>query len=367
VPYPPDYGGVFDLFYKIKALYHSGVKIHLHCFEYGRGKQPELNQYCEEVHYYKRNKSISGFLQRLPYIVSSRKNSQLLKNLSKDDAPVLLEGIHCTYYLYNGSLQNRKVLVRLHNVEFEYYHQLAKSTQSFFKKIYFFVESKLLKRYEAVIAHKAKLLAVNEKDKCIYQNEYGAKDVVFLPVFLPFSEVKSKTGKGTFCLYQGNLSVPENEKAVVWLLENVFNNSEMDFVVAGKNPSAFLKKLLKQNEKVRLIENPSEEKMEALIINAHIHLLPSFNATGIKIKLLNALFNGRFIITNQASLEGTGLETLCEVANTPQDYKEIIQRISAASFLEEEVIKRNTILQSKYNTGKNVQQLIEWLYGNEVE
>jgi glycosyltransferase involved in cell wall biosynthesis len=259
------------------------------------------------------------------------------------------------------------VLVRLHNVEFEYYHQLAKSTQSFFKKIYFFTESKLLKKYEAVIAHKAKLLAVNEKDKCIYQNEFRAKDVIFLPVFLPFSEVKSKTGKGTFCLYQGNLSVPENEKAVVWLLENVFNNSEMDFVVAGKNPSAFLKKLLKQNEKVRLIENPSEEKMEALIINAHIHLLPSFNATGIKIKLLNALFNGRFIITNQASLEGTGLETLCEVANTPQDYKEIIQRISAASFLEEEVIKRNTILQSKYNTDKNVQQLIEWLYGNKVD
>ncbi|HJY23882.1 MAG TPA: hypothetical protein VJ279_13400, partial [Hanamia sp.] len=84
-------------------------------------------------------------------------------------------------------------------------------------------------------------------------------------------------------------------------------------------------------------------------------------------KLLNALFNGRFIITNQASLEGTGLETLCEIADTPQDYKEIIQRLSAASFFEEEVIKRNTILQSKYNTDKNVQKLIEWLYENEAD
>ena len=365
MPYPADYGGVFDLFYKIKALYQSGVKIHLHCFEYGRGQQPELNQYCEEVHYYKRNKSISGFLQRLPYIVSSRKNPQLLKNLLKDNAPVLLEGIHCTYYLYNGSLQNRKVLVRLHNVEFEYYHQLEKSTKSFFKKIYFFIESKLLKRYETVIAHKAKLLTVNEEDKRIYQNEFGAKNVVFLPVFLPFNEVKSETGKGTFCLYQGNLSVPENEKAVVWLLENVFKNFKIDFVVAGKNPSAFLKKLLKQNEKVRLIENPSEEKMEELITNAHIHLLPSFNATGIKIKLLNALFNGRFIITNQASLEGTGLETLCEIANSAEDYKQIIPRLLAASFSEKEVMERNKILQSKYNTEKNARQLMQWLYGNE--
>ena len=41
VPYPVDYGGVFDLFYKIKTLHELGIKIHLHCFEYGRGQQPE--------------------------------------------------------------------------------------------------------------------------------------------------------------------------------------------------------------------------------------------------------------------------------------------------------------------------------------
>ncbi|MEI7802398.1 MAG: mannosyltransferase, partial [Bacteroidota bacterium] len=35
VPYPPDYGGVIDVYYKIKALKEAGVKIHLHCYEYG--------------------------------------------------------------------------------------------------------------------------------------------------------------------------------------------------------------------------------------------------------------------------------------------------------------------------------------------
>jgi hypothetical protein len=40
VPFPVDYGGVFDLFYKLPALHDQGVKIHLHCFEYGRGEQP---------------------------------------------------------------------------------------------------------------------------------------------------------------------------------------------------------------------------------------------------------------------------------------------------------------------------------------
>ena len=55
VPYPPDYGGVIDVFYKIKALSELGVKVHLHCFEYGRGQQNELNKICSSVTYYKRN------------------------------------------------------------------------------------------------------------------------------------------------------------------------------------------------------------------------------------------------------------------------------------------------------------------------
>ena len=39
VPFPPNYGGAVDVFYKIRALHKLGVKIHLHCFEYVRGKQ----------------------------------------------------------------------------------------------------------------------------------------------------------------------------------------------------------------------------------------------------------------------------------------------------------------------------------------
>ena len=36
IPQPANYGGVIDVFYKIKALTNLGVKVHLHCYEYGR-------------------------------------------------------------------------------------------------------------------------------------------------------------------------------------------------------------------------------------------------------------------------------------------------------------------------------------------
>lgn len=338
-----------------------GIKIHLHCFEYGRGQQPELNQYCEDVFYYKRKKIFQLKKLRLPYIVSSRIDSLLIKNLLKDNFPVLLEGIHCTYYLYNGQLSNRKVLVRLHNVEYEYYNQLTRSTNNVFKKIYYKLESRLLKKYEKEIANKAKLLGVNEKDKLTYEKVFSAKDIEFLPVFLPFEEVKSETGKGKFCLYHGNLSVSENEKAVLWLLKNIFSQSKMPFVIAGKNPSGFLKNKILKYQNVELKENPSQPGMEELIRNAHIHLLPSFNSTGIKIKLLNALFNGRFVITNAASVEGTGLASLCEISEDRKDWLKKINELFQRSFSENEIIKRKEILYQLYDNGKNAQQLMKWL------
>ena len=60
IPVPVNYGGAIDIYYKLKALKNTGIKVHLHCYEYDRKPAEELNQYCEEVFYYKRevNKSL---------------------------------------------------------------------------------------------------------------------------------------------------------------------------------------------------------------------------------------------------------------------------------------------------------------------
>jgi hypothetical protein len=89
--------------------------------------------------------------------------------------------------------------------------------------------------------------------------------------------------------------------------------------------------------------------------------LPSFNSTGIKIKLLNALFNGRFIITNVASLEGTGLETVCELAEAPKDYIKKIQQLFEIPFTKNEIDHRKEILKTMYDNEKNARELISLL------
>lgn len=362
VPWPADYGGVFDLFYKLKALHAQGVNIHLHCFTQGRPPQDELSKYCASVVYYPRNKNISRFSFSLPFIVYSRKNDELLANLQKDEHPVLLEGIHCTYYLHTGQLGNRKVMVRLHNTEFEYYRQLARRESSLFKKIYFLNESRLLKKYERSLAGKTAFLAVSRQDAALYQHDFSAKNIHYLPVFLPYTLSTGKEGKGCFCLYHGNLSVNENEEAALWLMKNVFSKVAVPFVIAGKDPSERLEQLAHRNSNTCLVANPSEKEMQDMIAKAHIHVLPSLNNTGVKLKLLNALFNGRHCLVNKAAVAGTGLQAYCSVAEDAGEFQQKITELYEAHFTEQEVQKRQGLLQTEYNNEENARRLMTFLW-----
>jgi glycosyltransferase involved in cell wall biosynthesis len=362
VPWPADYGGVVDLFYKLKALHQQGVKIHLHCFTQGRPPHEELNKYCASVHYYQRKKNIRRFSLRLPFIVNSRTDDELLRNLNKDDYPVLLEGIHCTYYLHSGKLGNRKVLVRLHNAEFEYYRQLAKQETSLFKKLYFLNESRLLKKYEKSIANKATFLAVSKQDVELYKNYFSAKDIHYLPVFIPYSLSAGREGKGSYCLYHGNLSVIENEEAVVWLIKNVFSKSSVPFVIAGKDPSRRLEHLAHINQNTCLVANPSAKEMQDMISKAHVHMIPSLNNTGIKLKLLNALFNGRHCLVNKATITGTGLEPFCHKAESAEDFIKQVKELYERLFTEQEAQQRQGLLQTEYNNEMNAKRIMTFLW-----
>ena len=365
VPYPVDYGGVFDLFYKLQSLHQAGVRIHLHCFEYGRGEQAELNAYCEDVHYYSRHEGHKGFSHRLPYIVCSRSSGRLLEDLLQDDYPILLEGVHCTYLLNDERFKDRSIVLRLHNVEYQYYRRLYHCEHSLFKKIYYLHESNLLKQYEKKIARRVLVLPVTEKDCDCYRKEFGAERVSHLPVFLPFGEVQSKEGTGCFCLYHGNLSVAENEQVIGWLLKNVFDSLPVPLIITGRNPSARLSRLIEMYPHVCLIANPSDEEIQDLIAKAQVNILPSFNCTGIKLKLLNALFNGRHCVVNTDAVHSTGLESVCHIGNSAEEMRRLIEELYAQPFTSEEIDLRKELLSQRFNNAENAEKLIQWIWPGE--
>ena len=358
-PSPPDYGGVFDLYYKIPALAATGKNIILHYFDYKKNRGAGgLEKFCSEIHSYKRSSILGSLLRGNPYIVSSRTNKKLIRRLNEDVYPIIIEGIHCSGIIPYLN-KNKKIVLRLHNDEAEYYRYLAKAEKNFLKRIYFRREASLLSKYQNTLPKDIECIAVSETDVERFKTLCHFTRISFLPCFLPWQNVTSKTGKGNYCLYHGNLTVSENIGAVQWLIDNVFSGINYSCIIAGKNAKKFAKRI-GSLKNIKLVESPSDDELLQLITNAHIHILPSLNNTGVKIKLLHVLFEGRFCITNENGINGSGLHNGISVSNNKEETISLIHQLMQAEFTRDDIETRKHLLHL-YNNEINAQKVNELL------
>lgn len=348
-----------DVYFKMKALKEAGVDIILHCFQYNRAQAKELEEICHEIHYYDRLPASRALPIGKPHIVKSRQHPALLQRLLQDDIPILFEGLHTTYYLANPDLAHRKLLVRMHNVEWEYYQHLARQERNLWKRQYFSAESKLLKSWESILSYADHLLTISPADTTHYQELFEGVD--YLPAFHPYSEVESKPGRGDYCLYHGNLGVIENEQAVYYLIRDVFSQGSIPLVIAGSNPGESLIRLISAYDHISLRHNPSENEMGELLANAHIHVLPTFQDTGIKLKLLTSLHKGRFVVVNEPMVNNTGLEFGTRICRSSAEFRDTIRELWEQEFTSIDLAQRDAALGQTFSTQDNAMKLIEFI------
>ena len=364
IPYPANYGGAIDVFYLIKALHDAGIKIILHCwYKENRTTEPILESLCEKVYYYKRKINVINQLHIKPYSVLSRTSNNLLNNLLQDNYPILFEGLVSCYYLNNKKLKDRIKIFRECNVEHDYYYELAKASSKANDKLYFLIEALKLKFYEKVITTANYILALSHNDEKYFLKQYPQVPTIYLPCAHTNNEVKINEGKGDYILYHGNLAVAENEKAAIYLCDNVFSKlKNIKCIIAGRNPQKILQNKIQQYQNIELIANPNEETMIRLINEAHIHILITFQNTGLKLKLLNTLFNGRHIIANDTMINGSGAESICHIANTSKFQIEECIKLMNIPFNITEIIKRKELLHSTFSNqqqAKIISKLIQ--------
>ncbi|MES2566424.1 MAG: glycosyltransferase family 1 protein [Bacteroidota bacterium] len=361
IPYPANYGGAIDVFHKIRCLNEQGIKIILHCFEYGSRKHAlELEKLCDTVYYYKRDISLNNQFSFLPYNVISRMHQNLKENLLKDNYPILFEVLHTCYLLNDPDLKGRKKIFRHSNIEHDYFLELAKGEKSFLKKIYLKVEAFKLKRFEKQITHADYILSVSETDLMYFKKTYPDTPAMYLPSFHPFDELQCKVGQGDYVLYHGNLSISENYNAALWLIKHVFSKINLPVIIAGLNPPQHLSDSVNQYKHITLKPNCSEAEMQSLINDAQIHCLYTEQATGLKLKLLNVLYSGRFVIANSKMLTGTDLIKTCCIADSANEYIDQINILFPKEFSAEEIAKRKSLVVSMNNAEKT-KKLIELL------
>jgi len=325
VPYPPDYGGMIDTFYRIKALHGLGIKIHLHCFQYGRQQSKEL-----------------------------------LANLIKYKYPILFDGLHTTFYLSHPALSDRRKLVRAHNIEHNYYRSLKPFETNPLKKLYFQIESHKLKRYEKVIGEANRILAISGVDQEYFNRLYNNAELI-LPSH-PFCKIQGLPGFGKYILYHGDLSVKENGAIAESLISGVFSKVDYPCIIAGRNPSKNLFLVASNRPEIRVIPNPDSIEMKSLIQNAHINIIPSLASNGYKLKVLFALFAGRHCLINKVSAEGNPLIDLCNIADSNDEFILLINKLMKEPFTEEEIDERGKLLSEDFDNLNNARKVMDLFF-----
>lgn len=346
------------MFHKVRHLYALGADIHLHCFSYGRTPATILEKFCSRVSYYPRKVSKLLLLQSTPYIVTTRVNDRLIREIQKDDAPVLLEGLHCTAQYAAMGLRRRKIMVRAHNVEHDYYRQLARTEPHLFKRIYLDQEAAKLEKYEPEVYRNLPVAAISSADHTYFNQQYGQS--LLIPAFHRNDRIASAEGNGQYFLYHGNLGVGENMAAVEWLLHEVQPGLKHPLVIAGqKIPAPMIRDFSSEN--IIFHPSPTAEKMDQLIREAQVMLLPAMQNTGLKLKLIESLYNGRHVLANAAMANDPVLTTLCHLGEDAATFIEKANQLFDQPFEDADIRRREELMLEYFSNRTAASRLLNAL------
>lgn len=357
IPWPPNYGGAIDIFYKLKSLHKLGVQIHLHCYKYDRDETEELKKYCYKVSYYDRRLKIIDTLSLTPFIVKSRVNKKLVDELNKDNNKILIEGVHgFSIYKY---VDNNRIYIRTHNVEQDYYWALMKASNSYHKKFYYWTEFLKLRNYENKLKKAKGVLCISPNDLALF--EKINKNSVLISPFHEHEYINCDAGLGEYILLHGNLQVEENIKSIKYLINNVLNKIDHKVIIAGRQPDESIIKLCEHHQHIMLVSNPSQNEMIQLIKGSQIILLHTFQSTGIKLKLVNSLYLGRHVICNSLMVDNTNLNQLVYIANNDRMWINTINQLMTKTFTKQNANDRQVVLEQFYNNKINAKRIISIL------
>lgn len=229
--------------------------------------------------------------------------------------------------------------------------------------MFYFSEYKKLRKYDTHLKDADVLLCLSQTDYDYYKEKFPGKKIELMYVFHENQAMTSTPGKGNYLLYHGNLSVLDNYMAVIDLLNKELKDCNQLIILAGKDPDPSLVEYLKNKPNVQLFRNPSNEHLNELVQNAQICLAIANNPSGIKLKLINSVYKGRFIFSNEAAFAGSGLEDC--VVNISNDFSPaVIEEYMQKEFTKDEIERRKNILSEKYDNLKNAAAIVNAIFND---
>lgn len=296
-----------------------------------------INEVRRKYYFTKDNSIFSRIYQAIIYKACSaygRSWKQIEKELDWEEYDVVnLERSLNSYIVSSAKRYNKCVMVRFHNVEYDYYDNVYRHGSGIINRI----KSRIAFYYEKEIAKRADILIpITEKDSNRIKDLYSVTtNKIFVnPVcvtrVLQDSGKKPKELPDKYYLATGSLWYGPNADGIMWFIDNVWkdlvNNNVINdgyLLVAGGRPNLELKEKIKKSSRVILIDTP--KNMDPYFRHAYAYVAPIFNGAGMKVKVAEALSYGLNVYGTKHAFIGYEHAVGTHLINTKEEFYSVLK------------------------------------------
>lgn len=359
IPWPLNDGGNIAMYNLTRCLRSAGHHVELACLNTSKHRQdPAVLAHLAEVHAVDIDTSVTAWgafaalFSNLPYNVSrflSEEFSLLLGRLLAGDRfdLVQLEGSFLSLYIPAIRHATRApIVLRSHNIEHQIWSRLAAAEAFIPKKLYLGHLARGIRRFELEHLHMVDAIvpiALQDEEDYRRQGFQGKMRTIHggvdLAAFAPRQPIAADRKLG----FLGSLEWQPNLQGISWFVAEVWpllreRHSDLELHVAGKNPP----------DSMRDWDVPGMHfhgmvaEAAAFMESCHFFILPLLSGGGMRIKLVEAMANGRCCISTRVGAEGIDLEDGGDIvlADTPEEWLAAIGDLLAHPAKSQEIARR---------------------------
>jgi polysaccharide biosynthesis protein PslH len=257
------------------------------------------------------------FFSRLPYNAErflspgfEKELARILKSAQFDI--VQLEGLYLMPYVETIRRHSAaRIVLRAHNIEQEIWKRISQTESNAVKKVYFNLLSRRLRRFELAAINRYDLLVpITERDRIEFDRMGNVKPYFVCPATLDnFDFAGTITVKPSDSLFfLGSLDWKPNQEGLLWFISQVFPKvkshfQEITFHVAGRNAPGWLQEKITGDGVFFHGEIPDATSF----MQEHgILVSPCFSGGGMRVKIIEAMTQGKPVVTTSIGAEGLG-------------------------------------------------------------
>jgi glycosyltransferase involved in cell wall biosynthesis len=330
IPYPP-HGGVLQRGYNIIREIGKENDVYLLAFHHPdtidnkellEESKSELSKICAEVNYFslwpkqsKLHKLLAfmiGFFYPLPFSVLAHKNRSFRKKIVQIIEQNNIDIVHVdTVGLseYKKIIKNVPCIITHHNIESSLMARRSKVESNWFARYYVAKQSERLRRYEAEESAKYPINVMMSKTDADELKEMSpGVETVIVPNGVDinyFQNIQEQQEQAI--IYTGGMNMFANKDAVMYLLSDIWPSlksriPEIKFYIIGQDPPKELVSLANEDSGINVLGYVDD--IRPYVAKSAIYVVPLRVGGGTRLKVLDALAQGKAIVSTSIGSEG---------------------------------------------------------------